>query len=335
MASSPEDNLRHRLDADAGEEEEEEEMDRLRSIHRHILSSEKDSPSESASAASTTWLPLESNPDIFNLYARQSAHLQEWEFVDVLGFEEELLSSELVPRPVVGVILLFPCTDKIYDYRGQQKTRLVQTMQQEANDDGQSSDVSTRDKLFHIEQVKGFGNACGTIAATHALLNTGLATPEIPDPFAAGKGGKPMNKDSPLHAYKSRANSILNLDNRTERGKLLVQTPEVHAVSDDTALNIRYCQTQCPATGDTYLGHHYCSFVPVKNDVAEGGNNIHVFEMDGTKVCPVDHGPISGDEKNGDDDFLHKVAKIVRKEWMAIEPTRIDFSMMALVPKKV
>ncbi|KAL7546529.1 hypothetical protein ACHAWF_009941 [Thalassiosira exigua] len=299
-----------------------EEEDRLRDIHRH-LANDRDASS------SSSWLPLESSPDIFNAYARATARLPPgWEFVDVLGLggggvggdDDErgglmLLSSSPAsdcgssPARVAAAILLFPTTDKIYERRRVQKARLL---------DDRNEPLP--EELFHIEQVKGFGNACGTIAATHVLLNAGLATPDVPDPFGGGPSGA-------LRSYKEEASRrSAGPDSgvdalRRERGRMLVRTRELHRMSDGAARDDA-AQTACPESGDTYLGHHYCAFVPV----AMRGR-VHVVELDGTKVRPVDHGPVP----LGGGGFLSAVASVVRKEWMSLEPDRIDFSLMALV----
>lgn len=293
----------------ASNDDDEEEEDRLLSIHNHLADDHSEDGAPPAN--NTTWLPLESSPDVFNLYGRQTAALPlGWEFVDVLGFDEDLLSPELVPRPVVGCIFLFPTSERIYGDRASQKKELMASA---GNDDD-----AVMSGIFHIEQVKGFGNACGTIAATHLLLNTGLASPDFLDPF------DDSGTASPLHAYRRRADSM-SLSDRSQRGRLLVETREVHALSDDTAQNLLYCQTRCPETGHTRLGHHYCSFVPVKNGKT---GRIHVIELDGTKISPVDHGPIG---VGGD--FLLGVVRAIKRDWVFHEPNRIDFSLMALVPK--
>jgi Ubiquitin carboxyl-terminal hydrolase, family 1 len=37
---------------------------------------------------------------------------EQWQFVDVWGFEKELL--EMVPQPVCAVLLLYPISHKVY-----------------------------------------------------------------------------------------------------------------------------------------------------------------------------------------------------------------------------
>ena len=51
-----------------------------------------------------------------------------------------------------------------------------------------------------------------------------------------------------------------------------------------------------------------------------------IIEM--IQVSPVDHGPIGvGSE------FLLGVVRAIKRDWISYEPDRIDFSLMALVPK--
>ena len=305
-----------------------ENDDRLKDIHHHLSTNKSNNAS-----TSTSWLPLESNPAIFTSHARSTSHLpQNWEFVDVIGFggRDDLLllspTENKLSGFVAGAIFLFPTTDAIYSDRGDQKARLRKQNQRH-------HDVLSR-TVFHVEQVKGFGNACGTIAATHVLLNTGLSSPDIPDPFNQTTG----RNTSPLSAYKNICTiTSPNTDNqehdslRRQRGEMLVQVEELRNISDVAAQNTA-SQTQCPDSGDTYLGHHYCAFVPVKID-----EKVHVVELDGTKICPIDHGPIvEGNINNNYDNnaFLRAVANVVNRKWMALEPNRIDFSLMALVKKE-
>ena len=260
--------------------EQEDEGDRLRDIHDE-LSNNPDQHDKSSSS----WLPLESNPEMFTKFARRIGSLpSEWSFIDVFGFDDETLRS--IPRPVAAVILLFPCTDKIYEARRIQKKSLLK-----AQASGSLSPAAK--SALHVEQVASFGNACGSIATVHALSNADLSL--------AG----------PLAKFKE---STSHLSTARERGNVLVAS-DIHGLSDESASD-SVAQTECPENGDTYLGHHYCCFVSI------GG---HIVELDGTKVIPVDHGPIPSDV-----DFLKETARVVKEVFMSIEAERIDFSLMAL-----
>ncbi|KAF3340415.1 ubiquitin carboxyl-terminal hydrolase isozyme L3-like isoform X2 [Carex littledalei] len=94
--------------------------------------------------SSKRWLPLEANPDVMNQYIwGLGVPEEEAEFNDVYGLDEELL--EMVPKPVLAVLFLFPYN---------------------------SSEVSKN--VYFLKQT--VGNACGTIGILHAIGN---ATSEI------------------------------------------------------------------------------------------------------------------------------------------------------------
>lgn len=53
------------------------------------------------------WFPLESNPAVMNAYVEKLGFpTHSFSFCDVLSTEEWAL--EMVPKPVVGVLMLFP-----------------------------------------------------------------------------------------------------------------------------------------------------------------------------------------------------------------------------------
>jgi ubiquitin carboxyl-terminal hydrolase L3 len=73
---------------------------------------------------------------------------QGWSFTEVMGFDEDLLA--FIPSPVIGIICNFDFLKKADDLlRGDPKT--------EAH--------------FYMKQHGTLDNACGIIAALHAVLN--------------------------------------------------------------------------------------------------------------------------------------------------------------------
>lgn len=76
-----------------------------------------------------------------------------WRFVDVLGLEDEALSS--VPAPACALLLLFPLTAQHENFRKKQIEEL------------KGQEVSP--KVYFMKQT--IGNSCGTIGLIHAVAN--------------------------------------------------------------------------------------------------------------------------------------------------------------------
>ncbi|KAK1286551.1 hypothetical protein QJS10_CPB20g01387 [Acorus calamus] len=101
------------------------------------------------SPSAKKWLPLEANPDIMNQFLwGLGLSPDEAEFYDVYGLDEELL--EMVPKPVLAVLFLFPITPEVRIL-----ARLI-------------SD-SDYERVYFLKQT--VGNACGTIGLLHAIGN--------------------------------------------------------------------------------------------------------------------------------------------------------------------
>jgi len=80
------------------------------------------------------WIPLESNPEVLNSYARKlgvdnikeegcSESNDEFMWCDVYGLDEALLG--MVPQPVLAVVLLFPLTESSEEKRVQGKAMIM------------------------------------------------------------------------------------------------------------------------------------------------------------------------------------------------------------------
>lgn len=80
---------------------------------------------------------------------------EKWNVVDVYGLDIDSLAW--IPRPVLAVVLLFPCTDSYYKFRDQQNEEIKAKGQEISND------------VFYLKQV--VPNACGTIALIHSVAN--------------------------------------------------------------------------------------------------------------------------------------------------------------------
>ncbi|XP_047322785.1 ubiquitin carboxyl-terminal hydrolase 3-like [Impatiens glandulifera] len=98
------------------------------------------------------WLPLEANPDVMNQFIwGLGVPEDEAECCDVYGLDEELL--EMVPKPVLAVLFLYPITPQSELERIQQ--------------DSIKKEIS--DKVYYMRQT--VGNACGTVGLLHAVGN--------------------------------------------------------------------------------------------------------------------------------------------------------------------
>ncbi|KAL3633002.1 Ubiquitin carboxyl-terminal hydrolase 3 [Castilleja foliolosa] len=99
------------------------------------------------------WLPLEANPDVMNQFIwGLGVAPDEAECFDVYGLDVELL--DMVPKPVLAVLFLYPLTSQSEEERIQQDSAVKEQP---------SSGV------YFMKQT--VGNACGTIGLLHAVGN--------------------------------------------------------------------------------------------------------------------------------------------------------------------
>ncbi|KAH0649473.1 hypothetical protein KY285_034721 [Solanum tuberosum] len=100
------------------------------------------------------WLPLEANPDVMNQFLwSRGVPPDEVECYDVYGLDEELL--QMVPKPVLAVLFLYPLTSQSEAERVQQ--------------DSETKVQDPTSTIYFIKQT--VGNACGTIGLLHAIGN--------------------------------------------------------------------------------------------------------------------------------------------------------------------
>ncbi|XP_055780153.1 ubiquitin carboxyl-terminal hydrolase isozyme L1-like [Salvelinus fontinalis] len=96
------------------------------------------------------WQPMEINPEMLNKVLSGLGVCGSWRFVDVLGLEDEGVSS--VPSPSCALMLLFPLTQQHESFRQQQAGK-----------------VSGETDLYFLKQT--VVNSCGTVALLHAVAN--------------------------------------------------------------------------------------------------------------------------------------------------------------------
>ncbi|KAG9289733.1 hypothetical protein G9A89_014468 [Geosiphon pyriformis] len=106
------------------------------------------------------WLPLESNPEVMNKYVHKLGVSTKWAFTDVWALESEFLN--MIPHPVLAVLLLYPITANNENIRQEQEALLVSA--QEAG----AGQIVSDNVIFYKQTIP---NACGTISLLHSLAN--------------------------------------------------------------------------------------------------------------------------------------------------------------------
>lgn len=101
------------------------------------------------------FIPLESNPEVFNQLLRSLGVLPDVAFEDIFTLDE----PDLLPRPALAVILVFPTTER---YEAE-KARLEAAR---AHYSGSGSD----EPVIWFRQT--INNACGLYAILHAVCNS-------------------------------------------------------------------------------------------------------------------------------------------------------------------
>lgn len=102
------------------------------------------------------WFPLESNPSVMNSYMQKlGLDTNNFSFHDVFSTEDWAL--DMVPKPVLGVLLLFPISESSEIHRHEEDSRI------------KSEGQNVSSKVYYMKQT--IGNACGTVGLLHSVGN--------------------------------------------------------------------------------------------------------------------------------------------------------------------
>ena len=154
------------------------------------------------------------------------------------------------------------------------------------------------DAVWHIKQR--IGNACGTIGILHALAN-------IPEPLKVAA----IPVDSWLGKFYESCPSQLS---SVAKAEILEEDEEIEN-KHDAATSDEQNQTNRGAL-DQQLITHFVAIVNV---------NGKMYELDGRKVKPVNHGDTTQES------FLADSARVVQK-FMDRDPEEMRFTILALAP---
>lgn len=145
------------------------------------------------------------------------------------------------------------------------------------------------ENVFYLKQV--VENACGTIALIHSVANN-------TDRIQLGDGH--------LKQFLEDAQALTP----DERGELLQKAEGIINTHKQLALE---GQTEAPDSS-TPVNYHFVAFVQKDGSL---------YELDGRKSFPINHGPTT------EDTFLEDAAKVCQ-QYMARDPDELHFTVVAL-----
>lgn len=107
------------------------------------------------------FIPLESNPAVFNQLIWQIGVSESLSFHDVLSIDDADLLS-LIPRPVHALVLVFP-TSEDYEDLGEKDRTIAAKLHDQSRTPSEDEDILWFKQTIH--------NACGLYGILHALTN--------------------------------------------------------------------------------------------------------------------------------------------------------------------
>ncbi|RWS24024.1 ubiquitin carboxyl-terminal hydrolase calypso-like protein [Leptotrombidium deliense] len=262
------------------------------------------------------WLELESDPGLFTLLVEDFGckGVQVEEIYD-------LQKHNLIEGPVYGFIFLFKWIEE-RRARTRYNNALSSVPSSSSNPStSESTSVYVEDKsvvnsLFFANQI--VQNSC----ATHALLSVLLNSPNVDLGPALQRLKQYTDKMSPEN-----------------KGFAIVNTPELAKAHNSHASKGHILETvgeKLPTTTSRNTNSvqrsaqesfHFISYVPINN---------RLYELDGLKKCPVDHGPI-----NPKEEWTEKFRKVIKQRLMFETESGgtdgshdIRYNLMAVVPDR-
>mmetsp|Transcript_30291 Transcript_30291/g.34954 ORF Transcript_30291/g.34954 Transcript_30291/m.34954 type:complete len:243 (+) Transcript_30291:35-763(+) len=148
------------------------------------------------------------------------------------------------------------------------------------------------EELFYMKQYAK--NACGTIAAFHVLLNFYIKTKSF------------VTKGTYLDNFLNETSKMTP----EERGKYFLKDEGLKETHKKAAKEGQSKPTEKAVA-------HFIGFVPFKG---------HLYELDGGKFGPINHGECT------DEEFLFKAIEVI-KQYIERDPTQVKFSILALAPQ--
>ncbi|KAK2467558.1 hypothetical protein APHAL10511_000413 [Amanita phalloides] len=250
------------------------------------------------------WIPLESNPEVFNAWAKKAGLATKVTcFHDIYGVDPELLG--LVPQPVNAVILLFPITPEIQ-------------AQHEAEDEALATEGQPEVDKTIMWMKQTIGNACGTMALLHALANTNVTiTPEsaLAQFIEQCKDKTPLERAHLLETTSLFANIHAEMAGGGQSSIPTNLDTNLHFICYVAAPSRATTQTASSGANSTESGKQV--------DLSEATFGQRLVELDGRRRGPIDRGECRN--------LLCDAAEHVKSTYFS-KSDAILFSLMALAP---
>lgn len=226
-----------------------------------------------------SWLPLEANPEILTTYCRGLGLPENLAFHDVLGVEEWAI--EMLPQPLCAILLLFPISAASERERTSTKCS------------GENNGV------YFMKQM--VGNACGTIAVLHAMLNL-------------QETGDLVLQES---SYVSRMREATRTLSADARGAWLEKDSEIETAHIATE---QLGQSAAPTDSQVDVDTHFIAFLRIGRTV---------YELDGRR-----DGPVVRASLDDPGEFGPRTLEVIKREFMDRNPEDIRFNILALAPSE-
>ena len=231
--------------------------------------------------SSKKWFPLESNDAVMNKYIEGlGVDLNMMQFHEVLSLDDWAL--DMLPRPVHGVVMLYPIKDVQEDHAKAQDEKI--------KTEGQV----VSEKLKYIKQT--IGNACGTIGILHALSNC----------------DKALLGTTTNTCYMEKFLSETKGMDPDQIAKYLDEDEDLESTHVAAANEGQTAQVNI----EEAVNNHFVCFSQVDGCL---------YELDGRRKGPVNHGPCASDNST----LLEDACKIL-KEYIARDPEEVRFTFVAL-----
>lgn len=245
-----------------------------------------------------SWLELESDPGLFTLLVNDFG-------VEDIEVEEVYDLSRPIDTYVYGFIFLFKWADR------RTRRRQIETLNYETN-------VSKINSMFFAQQI--VPNSCATHALLSVLLNCeNVKLGNVLSEFKKSCNGMtPEQKGNAIGSQKflfKAHNSYAKPELNNSKQQMSRQSSDSKLSTSTSSSNLLTSNTN---TNDVF---HYVSFVVVNN---------HLYELDGLKPYPIDHGQVNN-SLNWSEIFF----KIINERIHGFSNSDIRYNLMAVVPDKM